>query len=155
MLHVLPPTSQSCFATIRFLQVVSSCCSKQRVVLLFATKSVQVARFTGPRQTFMARLPRYFIQSEVSIHATCNNLVCCKTGLKVGGKTCNSVFQNGSRQCCKTSCTFLLPDLAQLKSRLNKINLSKTLSKYLNNNSRRLAVSLDDHRFLGDHVCSY
>ena len=31
----------------------------------------------------MAWLPYNFIQSEGSIHATCNNLVCCKTGLNV------------------------------------------------------------------------
>ena len=31
----------------------------------------------------MARLPRSFIQSEVNIHATCNNLICCKTGLNM------------------------------------------------------------------------
>ena len=32
-------------------------------------------------------LPRNFIQSEVSIHATCNNLICGKTGSNFGGKT--------------------------------------------------------------------
>ena len=31
----------------------------------------------------MAWLSHNFIQSEGSIHATCNNLVCCKTGLNV------------------------------------------------------------------------
>ena len=31
----------------------------------------------------MTWLPHNFIQSEVSIHATCNNLVCCKTSLNV------------------------------------------------------------------------
>ena len=36
----------------------------------------------------MAWLPRNFIQSEVSIHTTRNNLIqCCKTGLNVGVKT--------------------------------------------------------------------
>ena len=34
-----------------------------------------------------AWLPRNFIQSEVSIHTTCDNLIqCCKTGLNVGDK---------------------------------------------------------------------
>jgi len=33
--------------------------------------------------------PRYFIQSEIGIHAHCNNLnlICCKTGFNVGSKT--------------------------------------------------------------------
>ena len=34
----------------------------------------------------MACLPHNFIQSEVSIHPTCNNLICLGTGLNVGGK---------------------------------------------------------------------
>ena len=55
-------------------------------------------RFSGPRQTCfrqviefpcMAWLPRNFIQSEVCIHVTCNNLIYCKSGLKLGGKTRN------------------------------------------------------------------
>ena len=34
----------------------------------------------------MVCLPYNFIQSEVSIHPTCNNLICQGTGLNVGGK---------------------------------------------------------------------
>ena len=34
----------------------------------------------------MACLPHNFIQSEASIHPTCNNLICQGTGLNVGGK---------------------------------------------------------------------
>ena len=34
----------------------------------------------------MARLLRNFIQSEVSTHATCNNLICYKIGLNVSGR---------------------------------------------------------------------
>ena len=45
----------------------------------------------------------------------CSNLICCKTGLDMGGKTCNKAIQLVLRQCCKTSCTFLLPVLPQLK----------------------------------------
>ena len=37
-------------------------------------------------QTWFAAIN--FIQSEVSIHTTCDNLIqCCKTGLNVGDKT--------------------------------------------------------------------
>lgn len=57
--------SQVCFAfyhtrikpvlhQIRLLHVAKSCCRKLRVVILFATNCVHVARFTGPRQTCFA-----------------------------------------------------------------------------------------------------
>ena len=40
--------NQTCLATlIRLLQFSKNCCKKQRGVLLFETKSVHVARFTG------------------------------------------------------------------------------------------------------------
>lgn len=57
--------SQVCFAfyhtrikpvlhQIRLLHVAKSCCRKLRVVILFATNCVHVARFTGLRQTGFA-----------------------------------------------------------------------------------------------------
>ena len=65
---------QTCLATNQVVLVAKSCCRKQRVVLLFATHSVLVARFTGPRQTCFAAsdvsTAYDFIQSDVSIHAT-------------------------------------------------------------------------------------
>ena len=36
------------------------------------------------------------------------------TGLNMGGKTRNIVFQFVLQQCCKTSCTFLSPVLPKL-----------------------------------------
>ena len=43
-----PLLNQTCLATlIRLLQFSKNCCKKQRGVLLFETKSVHVARFTG------------------------------------------------------------------------------------------------------------
>ena len=59
----------------------------------------------------MAQLPLNFTQSEVSIHATSNKLICCKTGLNVSGKTRNIAFQVVWWQCCKTCWKFLLPVL--------------------------------------------
>ena len=55
------------------------------------------ARFTGPRQTCFAasnvtrkaRLLRNSFQSESNMQATCTNLICCETGLNVGGKMRN------------------------------------------------------------------
>ena len=40
----------------------------------------------------MASLPRNVAQSEVSIHATCDKLICCKTGWNVGGKMRHIAF---------------------------------------------------------------
>ena len=42
------------------------------------------------------------------------NFICRKTGLNVGDKTRNIAFQHVLQQCCKTSCTFLLPVLRLL-----------------------------------------
>ena len=47
----------------------------------------------------MALLPRNFIQSEVRTQqATCDNLICCKTGLNVGGQKRNIAIQFVSQQ---------------------------------------------------------
>ena len=57
----------------------------------------------------MAWLPRNFIQSEVSIHVTCNNLICCKSALKLGGKTRNmfsSHFAAVPKQVALSCCPF-------------------------------------------------
>ena len=74
--------------------------------------------FSGPRQTCfrqvieflcMAWLPRNFIQSDVSIHVTCNNLIYCKSGLKLGGKTrdmFSSHFAAVPKQVTHSCCPF-------------------------------------------------
>ena len=36
------------------------------------------------------------------------NLISCKTGSNIGGKTRNITIQLGLKQCCKTSCTFFV-----------------------------------------------
>ena len=36
------------------------------------------------------------------------NLISCKTGSNMGGKTRNIATQLGLQQCCKTSCTFFV-----------------------------------------------
>ena len=62
----------------------------------------------------MAWLPHNVIQSEVRIHATCSNLICCKVDLKVGGKTVNIAFElsNISKQIAHTD--FLTTHMANL-----------------------------------------
>ena len=59
----------------------------------------------------MACLLSNFIQSEVSIHTTCNDLIWCKTGLNVVSNTRNVAFELILQQCCTTSCTVWLPIL--------------------------------------------
>ena len=57
----------------------------------------------------MAWLPRNFIQSDVSIHVTCNNLIYCKSGLKLGGKTrdmFSSHFAAVPKQVTHSCCPF-------------------------------------------------
>ena len=61
---------------------------------------------------------QYFLQP---LFETCSNLICCKKGLNVVDKKRNTAFQLLSQQCCKTSCTFLLPALPQLKIRLSSV----------------------------------
>ena len=54
MLGVLLGTFKPVLQQIRVLKVAKIFCRKWRKVLLFATKSVHVARFTGPSRTCFA-----------------------------------------------------------------------------------------------------
>ena len=113
MLHVLPPTfNLSCNK--------SSCCR----FYIFCNK--HVARFTGPRQTCFAAsdlspvcgvvLVQFYLSNQKSeFTQLAVTFICGEKGLNVGGKTCNIAFQLDFQQCCKTSCTFLLPLLPRLK----------------------------------------
>ena len=51
----------------------------------------------------------FLLKRGSQLFATCNNLICYNKGLNVGGKTHNIAIQLILQQCCKTSCTFLLP----------------------------------------------
>ena len=53
----------------------------------------------------------FLLKSGSQLFATCNNLICCNKSLNAGGKTRNIAIQLILQQCCKTSCTFLLPVL--------------------------------------------
>ena len=67
-------------------------------------------------------LPRNFIQSEVSIHATCSNLNMLQERFK---KRATFVLQ----QCFKTSCTSLRPFLPYLKVYLSFVDSIRCLSQ--------------------------
>ena len=99
--------------------------AESRVVLLFATKSVHVVHFKGrcklvlqlvTQLACMTWLPRNFLQSEVSIQATCNNLtwLARQVWTRVV-KHATLLFNLVLKQCCKTSHLLLLPFLLNLR----------------------------------------
>ena len=53
-----------------------------------------------------SRTNLYLLQQML---ATCNNLICCKTGLNVASKTRDIAIPFVLQQSSKTSCTFVLP----------------------------------------------
>ena len=78
---------QTCLATNQVFAGCEKLLQNVESSSIFATKSVHVARFTDPRQTCFAAsdvtpvygvTPAKFIQSEVSIQRSFNNLMCCK-----------------------------------------------------------------------------
>ena len=67
----------------------------------FATNSVHVSRFTNQGKLVLQQVAKScvwrdsrvsFVQSVVSIHTTCDNLICCKTSSNGGGKMRNIAF---------------------------------------------------------------
>ena len=70
-------------------------------VCLKPVKRTTCADFVAKRRTTL-----YFLQQLL---VTCNNLLCCNTGLNVGGKTRNIVIQLVLQESCKTRCTILRP----------------------------------------------
>ena len=82
MMRVLPPTNQTCLATNQ----VAVGCEK------LLQKVVSISNFCNKICT-CCEGARNLIQLEVSIHATCNYLICCKTSLDLSGKTRNITFQ--------------------------------------------------------------
>ena len=121
MLRVLPPTNQTCLvlqqlSCYRLRKVVAE--SRKQSFFFWQQILYLLPRFSGPRQTCfrqviefpcIAWLPRNFIQSEVCIHVTCNNLIYCKSGLKLGGKTRNMFsthFASVPKQVAGSCCPF-------------------------------------------------
>ena len=104
MLRVFPPTNQTCLATNQVTAGCEALSQKVEKKFYFLRQNLQtlrilaihIPRFTSPRQTWLPsrdvnstdHVTHNFIQSEVSIHANCNNLICCK----VGSKTCYIAF---------------------------------------------------------------
>ena len=90
MLLVLPPTFKPVSKKKRLLQVariLTSGVTPYTGVTQVAAKQVclgRVKRATFTEFVAESRTTLYFLQQ---IFATCNNLICCKTGLNVGSKT--------------------------------------------------------------------
>ena len=112
---------QTCLATNQLVAGCTNLLQKVESSSFFCDKICTCCVFYQPKANLfcckwrnshvMAWLLCNFIQSEIRIHATCNNLICYQTGLNMGGKTRNIAFQHVLQQCCKTSCMFLLPIL--------------------------------------------
>ena len=104
----------------RFTCLIQTCLSTNQVVTGCENllKSVEISSTFLQQNLFMLRilpvqgkpvlqevtyfpcmvcLPRNFIQSKVSIHATCNDLICCKTGLMWVVKRATSLFNSFCR----------------------------------------------------------
>ena len=147
MLRVLPRTNQTCLATNQFVQ----CCQ-----LLQKVESTWVYFYLLQQNLYMLRLlpaqgklvlqqltklpctawfPRNFIQSEISILSTGNNLICCETGLSYG-KTGSKSVQIVSQHCCGTWLKAMLrvlpptfkPALPQIRL-LESVNTDFSLDK--------------------------
>ena len=90
MMCVFPSTSQACLATN---QDVAGCETLLQTVDSSSTFCNKLRVCYGFNRTNLSRVWRdsrvNFIQSEDSIHGTCINLICCKTGLNLVGKTRN------------------------------------------------------------------
>ena len=71
-----------------------------------------VERAARKRATCFATLLPNELNSDVARFTTHEkkpcNLLCCKTGSNVAGKTCNIAIQLVLQQCCKKSCTFFV-----------------------------------------------
>ena len=127
-MHVLPPTFKPVLQQIRFLEVAKSSSKKKRVTLLFAAKTVHMRVLPAQgkivlkqvRNSRVWRNCRVILSNQKSVYTLDLQQVLffCKTGLNMGGKTCNIAIQLVFQQCYKTSCTFFLPVLPQLKRSL-------------------------------------
>ena len=100
MLHVLPPTFKPALPQIRLLESVNTDFSLDKITLeSHQTRTDVVAK---------SITTLYFLSP---LFENCNNLICCKRSLNVGGKKRNTDFQIFLQRCCKKSFTFLLPVL--------------------------------------------
>ena len=116
MTLVFPATFKHVFQHMRLLGNVFATSREQ--FYFYATKSVHVARFTGPRQTCLAaqlrnlhvwRDSRVILSNQKSAFTrpAAGNLICCKTGLNGAGKTRNITFcSNDSKQVARYCCPF-------------------------------------------------
>ena len=117
--HLLEETALSSNPPIKPVSQQLRYCRKQREVLLFATESVHVSCFTSQGKLVLQQITKsriwrdsrvIFVQSVVSIHTPCDNLICCKKGSNGGRKTCNIAFNtfcsNIPKQVFRFGCPF-------------------------------------------------
>jgi len=141
MLGILPLTNQISLATnqvvagyekflqkldssFTFYNKISTCCAfYQPKPKFFCSKWHSPCVWCNSCMKFL-----WIIQSEVNFHTTCSNLICCKTALNLGSKTCNIAFH---LVFCWKIFLFALhsswfPFLLQMLSRVYGLNVSIT-----------------------------
>ena len=99
----------------RLLQVAKSCCRVGSSSTFYSKTCVCGALYRDVNPSCMAWLPRNSIQSQDSIHAASNNLMCCETGLNVCGKTRNVTFHIVLQQCSKEKSLTLVPSILDIR----------------------------------------
>ena len=117
--HLLEETALSSNPPIKPVSQQLRYCRKQREVLLFATESVHVSCFTSQGKLVLQQITKsriwrdsrvIFVQSVVSIHTPCHNLICCKKGSNGSRKTRNIAFNtfcsNIPKQVFRFGCPF-------------------------------------------------
>ena len=124
MLPILTLRNQTCLAANL---VVASCVNTDfwldkitrelchtRELRHFLQNRFALSRYNAQHEQILLQKSRTTLYFDQQIFATCNNLICWKTGLKEASKTSNIAFRLVLQQCCKRSCTVLLPDLPWL-----------------------------------------
>ena len=97
--HVVPPTLKPVFQQIRLWQVawiLTTDWMKLRGIMgitSLAVKQVRVGSVKRATCTDFVAKSRTTFDFRQQFCATCDNLICCKKGLNVGGKTRKIVFQ--------------------------------------------------------------
>ena len=132
MFCILPPMFILVLQQSRLLQVVrlltfdwSKLCRSHTIHRIYITccktslpwrgKTCNMYRFCFKKKTFFCSLQQLF--------ATCNDLICWRTSLIHGCYNAQNHYSTHFQQCCKTSCTFLLPFLWYLKPLTPKIKI--------------------------------
>ena len=145
---------QTCLSTKQLVAGCEKLLQKVESSSTFCNKSWTCAFYRSKANLFCIKWRNSRVKRD--FHATCNNLINCKTGLNVGGKTRNTTFQLFLTQCCKTGCTFSLPVWPQILSQKAKVLLRSRsiINSTAYFNKLKCAIKLFTYSY-HDFVCSH